>query len=371
MLRMSFCEKVRHATRECGNAEKCGGVTDSISIPITVYRLALSHSTCRFSQLLLLTSCRQILLRISRARFRFSTVLLLCSFDNSLLLLPWRRSFLSRLSLRRICFSTPTRSSSTLWFSPLVVSINLHSREVANCLPSLTDRRHQDWSSSHARRIDYAFDNWSLLLVLKRSSKIENQNKWISWEYNAGIICVSLFSISNNHGNSASIFSLSSRADDLFPLNYIPHLLRIGGRQGRRRDTRSSHPHAYWSLIAAYYRSRRSFGSWRDQTCCRRRWPFVPECNVLATNSSVSLRPSGSWNARRSSTRRCRRAARTSTRSFQPEESIRRIFLFSHNCEERRRIHRDIVASAEWLCTRAHIYTQISRMSLHIQYVSC
>jgi len=138
MFRMTFCEKVGHATKETRkNAEVS-------SIPITAYGFAFSHSTCKFSQLLLLTSCRQILLRISRARFRFSTVLLLCSFDSSLLLLPWRRSFLSRLSLRRICFSTPTRSSSTLWFNPLVVSMNLHSREVANCLPSLTDRRHQD-----------------------------------------------------------------------------------------------------------------------------------------------------------------------------------------------------------------------------------
>lgn len=104
-----------------------------------LYPLAIFHSTCKFSQLLLLLSFKHILLRISLARFRLRTVLLLCSFDNSLPLLPWRRSFFSRDSLRRICFRTPTRSSSTLCLSPLDVSMNLHSRDVANCFPSLTN----------------------------------------------------------------------------------------------------------------------------------------------------------------------------------------------------------------------------------------
>lgn len=99
---------------------------------------AIFHSTCRFSQLLLLLSFKHILLRISLAIFKLRTVLLLCNFDINLLLLPCRRSFFSRLSLRRICFSTPTRSSSTLCLSPLDVSMNLHSRDVASCFPSLT-----------------------------------------------------------------------------------------------------------------------------------------------------------------------------------------------------------------------------------------
>lgn len=106
--------------------------------PLLPSSVAIFHSTCKFSQLLLLLSFKHILLRISLARFRLRTVLLLCNFDSSLPLLPCRRSFFSRVSLKRICFKTPTRSSSTLCLSPLDVSINLHSRDVANCFPSLT-----------------------------------------------------------------------------------------------------------------------------------------------------------------------------------------------------------------------------------------
>lgn len=36
----------------------------------------------------------------------------------------------------RTCFSTPTSSSSTLCWMPLEVSMNLQSRDAANCLPS-------------------------------------------------------------------------------------------------------------------------------------------------------------------------------------------------------------------------------------------
>ena len=108
-----------------------------------------SYSTCRFSQLLLLLSFKHILFNISLARFRLSAVLLPCSLDRIFLLLLWRFSFLSRLSRSRICLSTPTRSSSTLCWIPLDVSMNLHSLDVASCLPSLKEHQLFDHQNTH------------------------------------------------------------------------------------------------------------------------------------------------------------------------------------------------------------------------------
>lgn len=94
-------------------------------------RLTSAHKTCRFSQLLDLPSVRHILCSISRAMLSESEVLEPCSR-----LTPRRARFLSRVSRSRICFSTPTSSSSTLCWIPLDVSMNLQSLEAARALPS-------------------------------------------------------------------------------------------------------------------------------------------------------------------------------------------------------------------------------------------
>lgn len=119
------------------------GTRDMLRITINQSRLPV-HKTWRFSQLLLLLSFRHILLRISRARFRLSAVLLLCNLERILDLLPCLLIFLSRDSRSRICFSTPTSNSSTLCWIPLEVSMNLQPREVANCFPSKKDNTFDD-----------------------------------------------------------------------------------------------------------------------------------------------------------------------------------------------------------------------------------
>lgn len=101
-------------------------------------RLTSAHKTCRFSQLLDLPSVRHILCSISRAMLSESEVLEPCSR-----LTPRRARFLSRVSRSRICFSTPTSSSSTLCWIPLDVSMNLQSLEAARALPSA-----QIWNKS-------------------------------------------------------------------------------------------------------------------------------------------------------------------------------------------------------------------------------
>lgn len=100
-------------------------------------KIKVHYKTWRFSQLLLLLSFKHILLSISRARLRLIAVLLSLSFETTPFpLVVWRRNLRSRDSRSLICLSTPTSSSSTLCWIPLEVSMNLHSREVANCLPS-------------------------------------------------------------------------------------------------------------------------------------------------------------------------------------------------------------------------------------------
>lgn len=94
-------------------------------------QLTSAHKTWRFSQLLDLPSVRHILCRISRAMLSESEVLEPCNR-----LTPRRALFLSRVSRSRICFKTPTSSSSTLCWIPLDVSMNLQSLDAANALPS-------------------------------------------------------------------------------------------------------------------------------------------------------------------------------------------------------------------------------------------
>lgn len=55
-------------------------------------------------------------------------------------LLPLRFCFFSRVSLRRLCFSMPTRSSSTLCWIPEEVSMNFESRDAANDFPSVESK---------------------------------------------------------------------------------------------------------------------------------------------------------------------------------------------------------------------------------------
>lgn len=90
-----------------------------------------AHKTWRFSQDLDFPSVRHILCRISRAMLSESDVLEPWSRFT-----PLRARFLSRVSRSRICFNTPTNSSSTLCCMPLEVSMNLQSRDAARAFPS-------------------------------------------------------------------------------------------------------------------------------------------------------------------------------------------------------------------------------------------
>lgn len=82
----------------------------------------------------LLMSFIQIFWRISRAMFRLRLVMEPCS-----LLIPFFAPdfFFARDSLNRICFTIPTKSSSTLCWIPLEASMNLQSRASARAFPSV------------------------------------------------------------------------------------------------------------------------------------------------------------------------------------------------------------------------------------------
>ena len=131
-------------------------ITKSLDRPRVRSCLFLFYSTCRFSQLLDLLSRAQTLPRRFRT-LRLALVRLPRYFFGELFseqeprgerlrLRRERRLKRSRLrsgfsSFRRIWVSRPTRSSSTLWFMPTDVSMNLQSYDIAIILPSATGVR--------------------------------------------------------------------------------------------------------------------------------------------------------------------------------------------------------------------------------------
>lgn len=110
-----------------------------VYFPTRVLISLLIYNTCKFSQDFdLLISFIQIFCRISLAIFRLKLVLDPCNFWVSFFAVDFCCCLRSLDSRNRICFKIPTRSSSTLCWMPLDVSMNLQSRDTARAFPSVS-----------------------------------------------------------------------------------------------------------------------------------------------------------------------------------------------------------------------------------------